>query len=333
NAQLQAPAASDFSNARLIEELEGRKLRPTGFRDQDIATLQKVLDEEFELEKETLIKQQKAKREQAAKQTGLQRRRMMLEMQLKEEKEEIAKDERVRFWLDLVKQDATPATARVEVNPVTARALAKAMWTNTSLTSLDLSRNGIDDFAGSYIAKLLMRNTTLTKLDLDTNNIGPKACSTFGESLGINTTLKSLSLESNRLTSGGTDMSGIASLADMLHKNSTLTSLNLWRCCLDAKAGVELLRGMKGNNTVTFLELGNNAITTGDEQLLQAKLEDNVNQFEEAREKQRVLLQQQAEQGAAEKAIRDKVKKERELREWLESQRQQRAEDRRLEEE
>jgi hypothetical protein len=95
---LSAPNANDFPNARLIEELEGRRIRPTGvvhtqsalprsihilmqrqmlshacligillccrclhvgFRDQDILTLQRVLDDEFELEKEHLIKQQR----------------------------------------------------------------------------------------------------------------------------------------------------------------------------------------------------------------------------------------------------------------------------------
>lgn len=74
----------------------------SGFRDQDVLTLQKILDEEFELEKESLIKQQREKKEQAAKQAGLQRKRMMLERQLREEIAEIEKDHRFEFWLTLV---------------------------------------------------------------------------------------------------------------------------------------------------------------------------------------------------------------------------------------
>lgn len=65
-------------------------------------TLQKILDTEFELEKESIIKHQREKREQAAKQAGLQRKRMMLERQLREEISEIDKDHRIEFWLTLV---------------------------------------------------------------------------------------------------------------------------------------------------------------------------------------------------------------------------------------
>lgn len=67
-----------------------------------MVTLQKILDAEFELEKESIIKHQREKREQAAKQAGLQRKRMMLERQLREEISEIEKDHRIEFWLTLV---------------------------------------------------------------------------------------------------------------------------------------------------------------------------------------------------------------------------------------
>lgn len=64
--------------------------------------MQKILDQDFELEKESLIKQQRDKREQAVKQAGLQRKRMILEKQLREEMSEIEKDHRIEFWLTLV---------------------------------------------------------------------------------------------------------------------------------------------------------------------------------------------------------------------------------------
>ena len=54
------------------------------------------------MEKESIIKHQREKREQAAKQAGLQRKRMMLERQLREEIFEIEKDHRIEFWLTLV---------------------------------------------------------------------------------------------------------------------------------------------------------------------------------------------------------------------------------------
>jgi hypothetical protein len=139
------------------------------------------------------------KKEQAVKQAGLQRRRAQLEKQLIEEKQEVGKDPKMESWLGLIKRNSTPATARIQTNSITARALAKAMWTNTSLTSLDLTRSGLDDFAGAYIAKLLKRNKALIKLELDANELGPQASLAFAEALTVNSTLQHLSLEVRRM--------------------------------------------------------------------------------------------------------------------------------------
>jgi hypothetical protein len=143
----------------------------------------------------TLYVAHREKKEQAVKQAGLQRRRAQLEKQLIEEKQEVAKDPKMESWLGLIKRNSTPTTARIHTNSITARALAKAMWTNTSLTSLDLTRCGLDDFAGAYIAKLLKRNKALIKLELDANELGPQASLAFAEALTVNSTLQHLSLE------------------------------------------------------------------------------------------------------------------------------------------
>lgn len=88
-------------------QLENRNSRVSGFRDQDVVTLQKILDAEFEVEKESIMKHQREKREQAAKQAGLQKKRMMLERQLREEISEIGKDHQIEFWLTLVSFPST----------------------------------------------------------------------------------------------------------------------------------------------------------------------------------------------------------------------------------
>ncbi|CAM9355293.1 unnamed protein product, partial [Hapterophycus canaliculatus] len=333
DTSLQAPNANDFSNARLIEELESRNSRVSGFRDQDVVTLQKILDAEFELEKESLIKHQREKREQAAKQAGLQRKRMMLERQLREEITEIQKNHRIEFWLTLVKQNATPSTARIQVNSITARALAKAMWTNTSLTSLDLSCSGIDDAAGAYVARLLKRNNALVNVALGSNGLGVFACRAFGESLCSNSTLKCLNLESNPLTGDGENISGIRAVADMFGKNTTLTSVNLWRCALGPEAGATISRGIQSNHNINFLEVGLNRFAMLDQQTIQQTLRKNFETFQKRQAVRR------HEQGIAEKILakeknmQEQLRSERELREWLKDQKQLRAEERRRMEE
>lgn len=232
-----------------------------------------------------------------------------------------------------VKQNSSPPAARIEVNSITARALAKAMWTNTSLTSLDLSCNGIDDPAGAYIARLLKRNTALVNVALGSNQLGAFACRAFGESLSTNATLKSLSLESNPLTRDGEDTSGIRALADTFGRNSTLTSVNLWRCALGAEAGTALSRGMESNHTITFLELGNNGLAMTDQHKVKAALDRNFTKFEERQSMRRHEQSIADKISAGEKALQDQLRAERQLREWLEEQKQLRAEERRKTEE
>merc|ERR1719313_655279 len=113
------------------------------------------------------------KRARAKKQAGLQRKRMIMERQLKEEQDAVAKDKQIELWLVNLRQDNTESSARIDVNSIAARALAKAMWNNESLTSLDLCRNHLSDFAGSCVARMLRRNDALKKLELDENELGP----------------------------------------------------------------------------------------------------------------------------------------------------------------
>jgi hypothetical protein len=124
------------------------------------------------------------------------------------------------------------STLRLDVNNISARSLAKSMWSNNVITALDLCSNGLDDHAGSYIARMLKRNSTLKKLELDYNELGPKTCVAFSETLIVNRTLRVLSLDSNPLTSGGGDFNGFRLFAGALLENRTLTSLNLHRCVL-----------------------------------------------------------------------------------------------------
>jgi len=52
-----------------------------------------------------------------------------------------------------------------------AQFLAKALETNTTLTTLDLCNNHIGDQGAQFLAKALETNTTLTTLDLSCNQI------------------------------------------------------------------------------------------------------------------------------------------------------------------
>ena len=118
--------AFQLTSDELMAELERKGIRAKGFQADDAKTLQAVYDSEHEDYVVRARKEAAEKRARAAKQAGLQRKRMLLEKQLREEQEECAKDSQLETWLIMVRQDSTTSSARISVNSITCRALAKA---------------------------------------------------------------------------------------------------------------------------------------------------------------------------------------------------------------
>ena len=63
------------------------------------------------------------------------------------------------------------------------RALAEALETNSTLTSLDLSRNGIGAEGAARLAAALKKNSTMTSLDISRNDIGPEGAESLATAL------------------------------------------------------------------------------------------------------------------------------------------------------
>ena len=137
------------------------------------------------------------------------------------------------FWADLIKENKTPPAATLELDDVLCRAISKLVMDNRSLTSLDLSRNGLTDNSGVYIARMLGENSSLIKLELEANSLGPKTAAALGDALSRNDSLVYLNLEGNPLTgqfaqehtiNGRAEFDGVQSLALTLSQNHTLTA-------------------------------------------------------------------------------------------------------------
>ena len=149
-----------------------------------------------------------------------------MDKRLHEEIDGIVANHKIFGWIrSITANDTAINSIRLDVNCVTARALAKAMWSNNTLVALNLSRNNLDDHAGSYLARMVKENATLykvgdaaavtriftclnltlfwhpqlIKLELDSNELGPRTCKEFGKSLQVNTVLRFLSLDWNPL--------------------------------------------------------------------------------------------------------------------------------------
>lgn len=324
--------ASNLTTVEIEEAMDKRNLKRTGFPDTDRDLLQKVFDEEFKAELEEVKARRKEARRRAARQAGLQRRRVLMERMLQEEQDELSHNYQIGMMVDLIKDNMVGPSIRVDINSVSGRSLAKALWLNTSITCLDLSSNGINDHCGSYLARILKKNNTLVKLELDNNQLGPETCRAFGESLRVNKSLVYLSLDSNPLTLTSSNpsvkpsLNGFLSMADAFKFNKTLRTLNLWRTHITAAGGTALANSLEANNTILFCDVGYAGLDLIDVKRIADKMDKNLAGYEINERRRRDDVVQTVVREKTRKEKEEEQTKQKELSQWLETRRNQRAE-------
>mmetsp|Transcript_2960 Transcript_2960/g.3128 ORF Transcript_2960/g.3128 Transcript_2960/m.3128 type:complete len:413 (+) Transcript_2960:140-1378(+) len=324
---------STLSHAEILQELEARNIAAKGFPEQDRVLLHSIFVEEFQQTLDENKKRKADSRNRALRQADLQRKRLQMEKMLQEEQEERVKDYQTGMMIDLIKENMVEPSIRVDVNSISARSLAKAMWLNTTVTCMDLSSNNLDDHAGSYLARILKRNNCIVKIELDNNQLASKTCQAFGEALKVNTSLTYLSLDSNPLTSNWSYMVGFTSFADALRSNKTLRSLNLWRTNIGPQAGATLANAMQSNSTLLFVDVGYCGIDMDDVKAIVEKKDENLAAYERVERERRLDTASSIEIEKKQFEVQETLRKQKDLAEWLESRRDQRAETKRVEEE
>ena len=257
-----APSASQMPGRRLIDELEKRGLKASGFPDDDARRLQVLLDAEWEATKAERLKEARAA---ALKKAELDRelaRRKLAEAQLREEESTVAADEVASLLLRCVAEGATPPSLELRaLAPAAVRALVKALAGNTSLRSLDLvGCNLTDDAVAGALGDMLARNRGLRSLALDHNALTGAAAGEIARGLATNATLRSLSLEGNALGGGGGGEgggggAGVAALAGAVAGHAALQSLNLFDTRLGAEGGRALAAAVAANTTLLSVQL------------------------------------------------------------------------------
>ncbi|OQR92796.1 hypothetical protein ACHHYP_03194 [Achlya hypogyna] len=297
----------------LRRELIDRGIQPKGFFNDDAARLQ----EEFNTEHTRNYLRETIKR-----------KRQQRETELREEIEEIASNPKLEVWLDLVKANTTPFEAQFRVNSIATRALSKVLPFNLSLRALNLSGNQLDDMAGKAIATVLRRNSVLQKLEAESNLFGPATLKEFAAALAVNEGLAYLSLESNPLTADEADFSGIAAFGAMLAKNSTLTSVNLWRTRLGIEGGKALVKGLYNNSSILCLDVGNNKIALSDANLISKRLSENIDAADQIQRKKGLMKKGQMDAAERERKRNEDRKKQAEHEKWLDDRAKERMTER-----
>ena len=324
-SDLKPMDAFEMKMEDLVQEFESRGMHPKGFFNDDARELQKVLNQEHVENLEKIKAEKRAEQGRSRMKAKLQKKRLQLEKQLREEQEAVHNDERASSWLHVIKNNQTRDTQRIECNSIVCRALAKQLWTSTSLTCLDLSRNALSDFAGAQLGRMLKRNTHLVTLDVSENKLGPRCCRSMGDALTVNTTLKALNMETNPLTNESTDQTGVVALAQSLASNTSLTRLNLWRCDLGGAAGAAVADALVHNETLIDFDVGHGGILELDATRIADRIAHNKTATKARNKREKAYRDQLAKEEAGRQAIADAEEEQRQLEIFYQAQRDARA--------
>ncbi|NXG27294.1 DRC5 protein, partial [Dromaius novaehollandiae] len=130
-----------------------------------------------------------------------------------------------------------------------ARAVGKLI-NRSKLEILDLCNNQIRHLGAQALARALASNSTLTSLNLRLNCVEDEGGQAIGRALLTNTTLKSIHLGSNELSEPTAML-----FSQVLAQNSTLTSINFSCNHIGLDGGKQLLQGLMDNKILTEFDL------------------------------------------------------------------------------
>lgn len=153
--------------------------------------------------------------------------------------------------------------------PSLGPAIAEALRTNTTLEDLTITRNRIAQV--DSIVRVLNTNHTLTSLDLSYNGLGEQFGVDIAAVLGRNTTLTTLILCNNHLD----DDAGVA-IADAMITNTMLTTLDLSANQLDDDAGMAFAEALRKNSSLVTLNVELNDIAVNVEQQIASMLRGRI---------------------------------------------------------
>ncbi|KAM5330160.1 NLR family CARD domain-containing protein 3 isoform 2-T9 [Glossophaga mutica] len=142
------------------------------------------------------------------------------------------------------------------IGPQGAKALADALKINRTLVFLSLQSNTIKDDGARSIAEALTANRTLSVIHLQKNTIGPVGAQKMADALKQNRSLKELMFSSNSIGN-----KGAKALAEALKVNQGLETLDLQSNSISDTGVAALMGALCTNQTLLSLNLRENSIS------------------------------------------------------------------------
>ncbi|NWU27105.1 NLRC3 protein, partial [Dyaphorophyia castanea] len=137
-----------------------------------------------------------------------------------------------------------------------AKALADALKKNQILLSLNLQHNSIREDGAAFLAEALLTNHRLVTLHLQKNAIGAQGAWKIAEALKQNRSLRELILSSNSVGDNGS-----IALAEALRVNHSLQSLDLQSNSISSAGVTALTAALCSNKGLLSLNLRENSIS------------------------------------------------------------------------
>ncbi|XP_048817697.1 NLR family CARD domain-containing protein 3 isoform X2 [Lagopus muta] len=136
-----------------------------------------------------------------------------------------------------------------------AKALADALKKNQVLLSLNLQHNVIKEEGATALAEALLTNRRLITLQLSSNSVGDSGSVALAEALKVNHSLQSLDLQSNSISN-----TGVSALTAALCSNKGLIDLNLRENSISKEGGPAIAHALRTNCTLKKLDLAANLL-------------------------------------------------------------------------
>ena len=128
--------------------------------------------------------------------------------------------------------------------------IAFALYHDTTLVELNISKNLITGDGAFAICECLKCNTTLSELNISGNNISNQGAELFSSALQVNKTLKKLNVSSNKIHDDG-----IVSISKCLQRNTSLTELMLSHNQIGIDGAKEIATFIGINKTLYKLDI------------------------------------------------------------------------------
>lgn len=153
------------------------------------------------------------------------------------------------------------------------QAFSEALKINTSLETLRINKDHIDDRAARYLAEGLKLNKGLKTLCLRNNSqLGDIGAVELADALQVNTTLQAINLEWNHI-----ELKGIRALTLALQQNSSLQSLAFGGTKVRAAGAAYFAELLRNNRTLRYLSLKNSELgAKGTKQIVAALYENTT---------------------------------------------------------